>query len=251
MDAVPLDWLRGVYDEWERGNFAAGADRLDADFRFTATDDFPEPAHDLDVDGVREFWRRFLGQWASVRIQADEIVPAGDRALVRVTQTGVGRTSGAETEMRYHFVWRFRDGRVQCLNIFMDEGEAHVEQLRGVYDAWARSEFDVGEDLFASDIEFGTTTGWPDAPTPGTGTPGLEQWRDLFLSSFQDLRVEAEELTGNGERVVVRVHQRGTFRATGIPIDVTYWHTWGFRGGAVVRFQPFEHEADARSAVGM
>jgi hypothetical protein len=30
-----------------------------------------------------------------------------------------------------------------------------------------------------------------------------------------------------------------------------YWHTWGFRGGVAVRFQPFEHETDARSAVGM
>jgi hypothetical protein len=84
------------------------ADHLDADFRFTAAEDFPEPAQDLDVDGVRGFWRRFLGQWALVRITADEIVAAGDRALVAVTQTGVGRTSGAETDMRYFLVWHHR-----------------------------------------------------------------------------------------------------------------------------------------------
>jgi hypothetical protein len=40
------------------------------------------------------------------------------------------------------------------------------------------------------------------------------------------------------------------FRTTGIPTDVTYRHAWGFRGGVAVRFQPFEHETDARSAVG-
>jgi ketosteroid isomerase-like protein len=251
MDEVPLDWLRAVYAEWERGNFGAGADRLDADFRFTATADFPEPAHNLDADGVRGFWRRFLGQWASVRIRADEIVPAGDRALVAVTQTGTGHTSGAETDMRYFFVWRFREGRALALKIFLSEGEAHVEQLQGVYDAWGRSEFDVGEELFAPEIEFVTSEGWPDTPTPGTGPTGLERWRDQFLSSFQDLRVEAEDLAGNGDRVLARVRQRGTFRATGIPVDIRYWQGWWFRGGVVVRFQAFENEADARSAVGL
>jgi len=251
MDEVPLDWLGAVYDEWEQGNFAAGADRLSPGFRFTASEEFPEPADNLDADGVRDFWRRFLGPWKRLRIGADEVAVAGDRALVAVTQTGEGRVSGAETTMRYFFVWRFRDGRAEALNVYIDEGEAHAEQLRGVYDAWARGDFSVGGDLFAPDVEFVTSEGFPDAPTPGTGTPGLERWRDLFLSSFRDLRIEAEALTPRGDRVLARVHQAGVFRATEIAMDIVYWQVWWFRGGLVTRWQAFAAEDEARTAAGL
>jgi hypothetical protein len=61
MDDVPLDWLRAVYDDWGRGNFKAGADRLEPEFEFSTTSDFPDP--------------------------------------VRAMQTGTGRVSGAETSL--------------------------------------------------------------------------------------------------------------------------------------------------------
>ena len=130
----------------------------------------------------------------------------------------------------------------------MDAGQ--VERLRTLYDAWATGDFDVGEDMFAPDIAFVTSEGFPDAPGPGTGLARVGRWRDQFLAAFQDLRIEALELEPVGERVLARVHQTGRFRATGIDVDVTYFHLWSFRGGRAIRFQAFDPtaEAEARAA---
>jgi ketosteroid isomerase-like protein len=240
MDAVPLDWLRAVYDDWARGDFRAGADRLAPDFEFSMTQDFPEPVSGVRPDELRDAWRGFLGSWSHVRMESEEIVAAGDRALVHVVQTGTGRTSGVETSMRYFHVWRFRDGRTLRLKMLMDEGAAHVDQLRGLYDAWGRGDFDAGADLFDPDFEFITSEGFPDAPASGEGIERVERWRDEFLAAFQELRIE----------VLARVRQRGRFRATGIDVDITYFHLWTFRGGRVVRFQAFDPnaEVEARAA---
>lgn len=178
-------------------------------------------------------------------------MPTGDRAFVRVLQSGIGRVSGAETSLAYFQVWRFRDGEALSLDAIMDEGAAHAEQLRGLYDAWARGDFEVGAALFAPEIEFLTSEGFPDAPTAGTGVPGLERWRELFLTSFSELRIEAQELVANGSRVLARVRQHGEFHSSGILTDTSYWQAWWFRGGVVTRWQAFPAEADARAAIAL
>jgi ketosteroid isomerase-like protein len=251
MAAVPMDWLRAVYDEWGRGNFRAGADRLAPDFEFSTGRDFPDPARGVTAgEAVRDYWRGFLSSWAHLRIEALEMTPVGDRVLILVRQTGTGRSSGVETSLDYFHVWRFGDAGASRLDVLLGAGEAHIEQLRGLYDAWAQGDFDVGADLFAPEIEFVTSEGFPDAPGPGEGLERVEHWRDEFLASFQELRIEALELEPIGERVLVRVRQRGRFRTTGIDVDVTYFQLWTFSGGRATRFQVFAPgaEMEARAA---
>ncbi len=69
-------------------------------------------------------------------------------------------------------------------------------------------------------------------------------------ASFQELWIEALEVEAIGERVLVRVRQRGRFRTSGIDVDVTYFQLWTFSGGRAVRFQVFEPgaETEARAA---
>jgi ketosteroid isomerase-like protein len=253
MDAVPMEWLRAVYDEWERGNFRAGADRLAPDFEFSTGPDFPDPARGVAAgEGVRDYWRGFLSSWAHLRIEALEMTPVGDRVLILVRQTGTGRASGVETSLDYFHVWRFGDAGARRLDVLLGAGEAHVEQLRGLYDAWAAADFAVGRGFFAPDLAFATSEGFPDAPEPGEGLQRVEHWRDQFLAAFADLRIEALELEAVGERVLARVRQTGRFRTTGIDVDVTYFHLWSFRGGRAVGFQAYDPtaEAEARTAAG-
>jgi ketosteroid isomerase-like protein len=248
-----MDWLRAVYDEWGRGNFRAGGDRLAPDFEFNMGLDFPDPARGVVGDeAIRDYWRGFLSSWAHLRIEAREMTPAGDRVLIRVRQTGTGRASGVETSLDCFHVWRFGDAGATRLDVLLGAGEAHVKQLRGVYDAWAQGDFDVGADLFAPDIEFVTSEGFPDAPGQGPDLDRVARWRDEFLASFQELRIEALELEPIGDRVLVRVRQRGRFRTTGIDVDVTYFQLWTFSGGRATRFQVFElgAEVEARAAAG-
>ena len=251
MDDVPVGWLRGVYDDWGRGNFRAGGDRLAPDFEFSTGPDLPDPVRGVPAgEAVRDYWRGFLSSWAHLRIQALEMTPAGDRVLILVRQTGTGRASGVETSLDYFHVWRFGDAGARRLDVLLGAGEAHAEHLRGLYDRWARGDFDAGADLFAPEVEFITSTGFPDAPGQGSDLDRVARWRDEFLASFQELHIEALDLEPIGERVLVRVRQRGRFRATGIDVDVTYFQLWTFGGGRAVRFQVFEPgaEMEARAA---
>ncbi len=251
MDAVPTDWLRAVYDEWGRGNFRAGGDRLAPDFEFSTGPDFPDPVRGVAAgEAVRDYWRGLLSSWAHLRIEALEMTPAGDRALILVRQTGTGRASGVETSLEYFHVWRFGEAGATRLDVLLGAGEAHAEHLRGLYGQWARGDFDAGADLFAPDVEFITSEGFPDAPAPGSDLDRVARWRDEFLASFRELRIEALEVEPIGERVLVRVRQRGRFRTTAIDVDVTYFQLWTFSGGRAVRFQVFEPgaETEARAA---
>ena len=174
----------------------------------------------------------------------------GDRVLIVVRQTGTGRASGVETTLDYFHVWRFGDAGASRLDVLLGAAEARVQQLWGLYDAWAVGDFGVGADLFAPDIEFVTSEGFPDAPGPGEGLERVEHWRDEFLASFQELRIEALELEPIGEHVLARVRQRGRFRTTGIDVDVTYFQLWTFGAGRATRFRVFAPgaEMDARAA---
>jgi len=179
MDAVPTDWLRAVYDEWGRGNFRAGGDRLAPDFEFSTGPDFPDPVRGVaSGEAVRDYWRGFLSSWAHLRIEALEMTPAGDRALIVVRQTGTGRASGVETSLEYFHVWRFGEAGATRLDVLLGAGEAHAEHLRGLYDRWARGDFDAGADLFAPDVDFITSEGFPDAPAPGSNLDRVARWRD-------------------------------------------------------------------------
>ena len=217
-----MDWLRAVYDEWGRGNFRAGGDRLAPDFEFNMGPDFPDPARGVAAgEGVREYWRGFLSSWAHLRIEALEMTPAGDRVLILIRQTGTGKASGVETSLDCFHVWRFGDAGATRLDVLLGAGEAHAEHLRGLYGRWALGDFDAGADLFAPDIEFITSEGFPDAPASGSDLDRVARWRDEFLASFQELRIEALEIEPIGEHVLVRVRQLGRFRTTGIDVDVT------------------------------
>jgi hypothetical protein len=90
MDAVPVGWLRTLYDEWGRGNFRAGADGLAPDFEFNMGSDFPDPARGVAAgEAVRDYRRGFLSSWSfrggrAIRFQAFEPIAAAEaRAAAR------------------------------------------------------------------------------------------------------------------------------------------------------------------------
>jgi ketosteroid isomerase-like protein len=77
--------LRGVFDAWSRGDFTVSVPLLDADTVLVIGSDFPE-------------WGTYTG-------------PEEIAAYMR-EQHGFGRTSGVDTEVRYHQAFTFRGGKL-------------------------------------------------------------------------------------------------------------------------------------------
>ena len=56
--------------------------------------DVPDGGHYEGMEGVRSYMSTFLDPWESLTIAAESFEEIGDTVLVKVRQTGTGRTSG-------------------------------------------------------------------------------------------------------------------------------------------------------------
>ena len=66
----------------------------------------------------------FLAPWESLTIAGESFRDTGDTVLVKVRQSGIGRSSGAPVEVRYFQLWTFGGGRVVRFEVIMDEQAA-------------------------------------------------------------------------------------------------------------------------------
>jgi len=59
-----------------------------------------------------------------------------------------------------------------------------------------------------------------------------------------------EELLGAGEVVIARGRYRGTFKATGTPIDAEFVHVFRFKDGKIFMWQSYTDTAQFKEAIG-
>jgi ketosteroid isomerase-like protein len=116
--------VKGVYERWSQGDFAASIDVMDPLVLLVMRPEFPDAGTYLGIDAVRDYTRGFLEPWTRIAIEAEEITEAGDTVVVAVRQSGVGSESGASTEFRYFHVWSFRGGKAIRLETFRERAEA-------------------------------------------------------------------------------------------------------------------------------
>ena len=119
-----IERLRPVLVEWERGNFAAGAEIFSADVVLSS----------FSADGVvvSRGWeeigvtlRDFFAQWADYRIEVGDLQALDDATfLMAGRQFGVGKRSGIEIVETLYIVFRFEGELVSEMHWHPDRGEA-------------------------------------------------------------------------------------------------------------------------------
>lgn len=62
-------------------------------------------------DGVRKYHRELLEVWADCSARAESFEDLGDRVLVRVKASEVGKLGGVPAEMTVWHLWEVREGR--------------------------------------------------------------------------------------------------------------------------------------------
>jgi uncharacterized protein len=75
-------------------------------------------------DGVRSWFREWYGGWQSVEHVCEELIDAGDRVVVLVTDRARGAASGADVELRYAGVWTIQDGKVRRVAWYSEREDA-------------------------------------------------------------------------------------------------------------------------------
>jgi uncharacterized protein len=83
-------------------------------------------------EGVRDFLTLVREQWASRRMEPQELIDAGDKVVASVRLVGVGKQSGVETTANAAHVWTVRGGKIVRLTVFQTMEEAlEAVGLRG------------------------------------------------------------------------------------------------------------------------
>jgi ketosteroid isomerase-like protein len=131
MSEENVEIVRGVYKRWSEGDFRASVDLLDPHVVLVLDPEFapylmsnPDEGAFYGIEAVAAYTRDILEPMTHLTMEAEEIAAAGDSVLVSVCQRGVGRASGAPTEMRYFTLWTFRGYKVIRIESFRERAEA-------------------------------------------------------------------------------------------------------------------------------
>ena len=91
-------------------------------------------------------------------------------------------------------------------------------------------------------------------PVETGATHGVNAIRDNFerwQSTFDELEVTVEEITGAGDRVVHSAHWRGRGSGSGVKVDARYYEVYTLRDGKIIRVAEYTERADALEAAGL
>jgi len=72
-----------------------------------------------------------------------------------------------------------------------------------------------------------------------------------YWGTWDEYRLDAEELIDAGERVVLVVHEQGRGRGSGVPFERVFAQVWSFHEGKLVRWEMFPDKAAALEAAGL
>jgi ketosteroid isomerase-like protein len=128
--------------------------------------------------------------------------------------------------------------------------QENVNRLRARYEAADSGAW--GGDLLAHDFELHQASSIIDSTGVFKGAHAIRDVMGELEESFEEISVEAEEISEapEGEIVVVlRISGRG--RGSGIELDNRIGHVWTFRDDKAVRMVAYEEPAEALKAVGL
>ena len=122
--------------------------------------------------------------------------------------------------------------------------EANVEALRRGYEALNRGDVSVVLELLHPDIEWHEPEPSPDAGAH-RGRDSFERFFRGWLDSFDEFRVEPEQVVERNGKLIAVVRQSGRGRASGVQIAARLAHVWTVRDGRAVRWEAVGDPEDA------
>jgi len=115
--------------------------------------------------------------------------------------------------------------------------------IRSVDAFWAMLADDVVWDVGANPL--------PDIHGVYVGRDAVIEASRRYWGTWDDYRLDAEELIDAGSSVVVVVREQGRGKGSGTPFDRRWAQIWTFSKGQVIRWELFADRASALEAAGL
>jgi ketosteroid isomerase-like protein len=129
--------------------------------------------------------------------------------------------------------------------------QENMEIVRDGYERF-RVTGDLAEEIATEDFAWDMSNfhGWPEQQVyEGVAEARifLREWTD----AWEDWELEIDSLHDAGDRVVALLRQRGTSKAAGMPVEMSFAQVWTIRDGKQARMDMYSDPAEALAAVGL
>lgn len=271
--ATPVELIRGVYSAWERGDFSS-IDWAHPDIEYVHADGL-EPGTWRGAAGVRRAFTSFIGPWRDWRVEAEDVLEAGDGRVIALFRFyGQGKTSGlelGEIATKGANVFEFRDGKIVRLVQYFDRERAlsdvglaasrghepvpsdHIATVSALFDEFARREDDLAFQVFDDEIAWDARS-VPLAELSAVfhGHDGVRAFWRTWLEAWESIEwVAGPHHRKHGNQVISWWRQRTKGKDSGIPVERELSLVWTFEGDRVVRVAVFWSRAEAFEASGL
>ena len=127
--------------------------------------------------------------------------------------------------------------------------QENVETVRRVYEALDKN--DYVRVLAEAEPDFEWVPPAQDIAGPVRGFANLRRFLEDQEESFNNFRVEPEELREHGDQVLAFIRVRGEGGASSVPFDIRAATLWTFRGSRLIRGQVFPDRQEALKTFGL
>lgn len=129
----------------------------------------------------------------------------------------------------------------------------HVDLVKDIYDRFGRGDAAGILAHFTEEIEFRLAEGHPYQPSgqPWVGKDAVA--RGFFMKAgpeWERWSVVPGEVIETADAVVIECRYAGTYKPTGLPLDVQVCHVWRFRDGKVRSFHQYVDTARLQDVMG-
>jgi ketosteroid isomerase-like protein len=126
----------------------------------------------------------------------------------------------------------------------------NVERVRRAYELYKETQ-QPDYELLHKDVAWHTAQDLPDSDTY-RGHDGVADLYSEWIESFEDFRVDVEEvIDGGSETVVVITRLRGRFRGSSEEVNLTEAHVWKLLEGKAIEIREYRTRAEGLEAAGL
>ena len=126
--------------------------------------------------------------------------------------------------------------------------QADIEVIKRSSDAFYSGDLEGAAALVAEGATF-----YRDVPDASEyhGFEGFLTATAEWLEGFEDHSIEPQDYVDAGDRVLVRVIQRGRGKESGVPLAEDWWFVYTVRDGKIARLEIYAEPAKAYEAAGL
>lgn len=266
-----VDTLRRTYDAINRGDLEGALDLIDPEAEFTSLIAEADGRTYHGHAGAREWWDDISAPLGGLEIRVESMRSIDDETVIAHLVL-IGTVGGVRVQQPMWNIARLRDRRLTWWSFGRTEPEAleaagmveygpssagdtgpmsqeNVDRVRrGVANVdafWAMLDEYVVWDLRGFESQRA------DLDEVYIGRDAVIEASRHYFGTWDEYRLDAEELIDAGSSVVVVVHEQGLGKGGGVPIERRFAQMWTFRHGRIIRWDLFPDKKAAIEAAGL